>query len=190
MTTNLMAPPAISSANTMKIVQRYSTQTASAKEAYWATRSKAHCGLMAPMGNDKRIEYLGTAGCDDDTTRLITRTVADIIGKTAKPALQHVARECIRGKEDIESLLDKWPHAEHFQLLASKFADLTNEQIALATAYAACQIYETAATALYLTIVDGMDPVTTEEPSDTFINERDRAIADAGYTDEVARWPK
>ena len=86
--------------------------------------------------------------------------------------------------------MDRWPEPQHFQLLSSQLAGLSDEQISLASAYAACQIYETAATALYLAIVDGMASVATEEVSDATTIERDRAIADAGYTDEVARWPK
>jgi len=142
------------------------------------------------MSDDKRIQYLGTAGCDDDTIRLITRVVANSIGKDAKPALRSAARECAEGKKDIESLLERWPEPQHFQLLSSKIAHLDAEHISLSNAYAACQIYETAATSLYLAIVDGMGPVVTKETSDAATSERDRAIADAGYTDEVARWPK
>lgn len=186
----MRSPPAIIFETTVGIVQRHSDLTDAATELAWAIQSKAHCWLIAPMSNDRRIQYLGTAGCDDDTVRFITRTVADSIGKGGKSALRTAARECAEAEEDIETLLDRWPEPQHFQLLSSKIAHLNDEQIGLATAYAACQIYETAAAALYLAIVDGMVPVVTEEESDAAIAERDRAIADAGYTDEVARWPK
>ena len=142
------------------------------------------------MSNDRRIQYLGTSGCDDDAVRFITATVAESIGKDAKPALRAAARECAETKQDIESLLERWPEPQHFQLLSSKIAHLNDEQISLVSAYAACQIYETAATSLYLAIVDGMAPVATDHASDAATAERDRSIADAGYTDEVARWPK
>ena len=186
----ITSPPAITFETTAGIVQRHSDHTDSVAEPAWAVRSKAHCRLMAPMSNDRRIQYLGTAGCDDDTIHLITRTTAGSIGKTAKPSLRSAARECAEAKKDIESLLDRWPEPQHFQLFSLQIAGLSDEQISLASAYAACQIYETAATALYLAIVDGMAPVATEEVSDATTIERDRAIADAGYTDEVARWPK
>ena len=142
------------------------------------------------MSNDRRIQYLGTAGCDDDTIQLITRTIAWSIGKTAKPSLRSAARDCTEAKKDIKSLLDRWPEPQHFQLLSSQITDLSEEQISLASAYAACQIYETAATALYLATVNSMAGVAAEEASGTATIERDRAIADAGYTDEVAQWPK
>ena len=186
----ITSPPAITFETTAGIVQRHSDHTASVAEPTWAARSKAHCRLMAPMSNDRRIQYLGTAGCDDDTIRLITRTIAESIGKAAKPALRSAARECAATRNNIDSLLDRWPESQHFQFLSSEFAGLNDEQISLANAYAACQIYETVATALYLAIVEGMAPVVTEETSDAATMERDRAIADAGYTDEVARWPK
>ena len=186
----IASPPAITSETTAGIVQRHSDHTDSVTEPVWTIRSKVHCRLMAPMSNDGRILYLGTAGCDDDTIQLITRTTAGSIGKTTKPSLRSAARECAEAKKDIESLLDRWPEPQHFQLFSSQVAGLSDEQISLASAYTACQIYETAATALYLAIVDGMDPVATEEVSDATTIERDRAIADAGYTDEVARWPK
>ena len=186
----IASPPPITFESTAGIVQRHNDNTDSLVESNWATRSKAHCRLMAPMSDDKRIQYLGTAGCDDDTIRLITRVVANSIGKDAKPALRSAARECAEGKKDIESLLERWPEPQHFQLLSSKIAHLDAEHISLSNAYAACQIYETAATSLYLAIVDGMGPVVTKETSDAATSERDRAIADAGYTDEVARWPK
>lgn len=186
----ITSPPAITFERTAGIVQRHSDLTEAIVEPNWAAPSKAHCRLMAPMSNDKRIQYLGTAGCDDDTLRFITRTVTESIGKDAKRALRTAARECAEAEEDIESLLDTWPEPQHFQLMSSKIGHLDDEQISLASAYAACQIYETAATALYLAIVDGMAPVATDQASDAATTERDRAIADAGYTDEVARWPK
>lgn len=186
----ITSPPPITFESTAGIVQRHNDNTDSFVGSDWASRSKAHCRLMAPMSDDKRIQYLGTAGCNDDTIRLITQAVADSIGKDAKPALRSAARECAKAKEDIESLLERWPEAQHFQLLSSKIAHLDAEHISLSSAYAACQIYETAATSLYLAIVDSMDPIVTKGPSDVATSERDRAIADAGYTDEVARWPK
>ena len=184
------SPPAITFEVTASIVQRHSDHTDSVAEPAWTARSKAHCRLMAPMSNDKRIQYLETAGCDDDTVRLVTRAVAESIAKDAKRALRTVARECAEAEEDIESLLDRWPEPQHFQLLNSKIAHLNDEQIGLTSAYTACQIYETAATALYLAIVDGMTPVATDQASDAATAERDRAIADEGYSEEVARWPK
>lgn len=189
-TTPIASPPAITFETTAGIVQRHSNHTDPIVEPAWADRSKAHCSLMAPMSNDRRIQYLGPAGCDDDTIRFITQTIAETIGNSAKPALRAAARECAADSEDIASLLDKWPEPRHFQLLSSKLAGLSDEQISLASAYAACQIYETAATALYLAIVDGMAQVATEDSSDAATVERDQNIADAGYTDEVDRWPK
>lgn len=186
----ITSPPAITFETTAGIVQRHSDHTASVAEPPWTARSKAHCRLMAPMSNDRRIQYLGTAGCDDDTIQLITRTIAEIIGKAAKPALRSAARECAAVRDNIDSFLDRWPEPRHFQFLSSEFASLNDEQVSLANAYAACQIYEIAATALYLAIVEGMAPVVTEEASDAANMERDQEIADAGYTDEVARWPK
>ena len=186
----ITSPLAITFETTAGIVQRHSDLTDPVVEPAWAAQSKAHCRLMAPMSNDKRIQYLGTAGCDEETVRLVTRTVAESIGKDTKRVLKTAARECAEAEEDIESLLDRWPEPQHFQLLSSKIAHLTDEQISLAGAYAACQIYETAATALYLAIVDGMAPVATDLTSDATTLERDKGIADAGYTDEVARWPK
>ena len=186
----ITSPPAITFETTAGIVQRHSDLTDPVAEPAWTAQSKAHCRLMAPMSNDKRIQYLGTAGCDDDTVRLVTRTVAEIIDVDAKPALRTAAHECAEAEEDIKSLLGRWPEPQHFQQLNSKLDRLNDEQIGLATAYAACQIYETTATALYLAIVDGMAPVATDQASDAATAERDRAIADAGYTDEVARWPK
>ena len=186
----IASPPAITFEATAGIVQRHSDHTDSVAEPTWTARSKSHCRLMAPMSNDRRIQYLGTAGCDDDTIQFITRTIAEIIGKAAKPALRSAARECAAVKNNIDSLLDRWPEPQHFQFLRSEFAGLYDEQISLANACAACQIYETAATAFYLAIVEGMAPVVTEEASDAAIMERDREIADAGYTDEVGRWPK
>lgn len=190
MTTDSIAPTAISTTNTINIMLRYSRQTSPVAEASWVTRSKSHCNLMAPMSNDRRIEYLEKAGCNEDSIQLITHAVADIMGRTAKPGLKSAAHECVKDEEDIGILLEKWPRPEHLQTLASKIANLTKEQMALATAYAACQIYEIAATALYLTIIDGTEPASTEEPSGPETKERDRTIADAGYNNEVARWPK
>lgn len=177
----IASPPPITFESAAGIVQRHDDNTDSFVGSDWAIRSKAHCRLMTPMSDDKRIQYLGTAGCDDDTIRLITRAVADSIGKDAKPALRSAARECAPAKEDIESLLERWPEAQHFQLLSSKITHLDAEHISLSSAYAAPQIYE-ATTALYLAIVVSMDPVVTKESSDVATSERDRAIADAGYT--------
>ena len=187
---HIASPPAITFETTAGIVQRHSDHTDSVAGPAWAVRSKAHCRLMAPMSNDRRIQYLGTAGCDDDAIQLVTRTIAESIGKSAKPALRSAARECAAVRNNIDSLLERWPEPQHFRFLSSEFAGLNDEQISLANAYAACQIYETAATALYLAIVEGMAPVAAEEASDAATMERDQAIADAGYTDEVARWPK
>ena len=184
------SPPAITFETTAGIVRRHSDHTDSVAEPAWAARSKAYCRLMAPMSNDKRIHYLETAGCDDHTIQLITRATDGSMGKTAKPSLRSAVRECAEAKKDIESLLDRWPEPQHFQLLSTHLAALSDEQISLASAYAACQIYETAATALYLAIVDSMASVVSDEPVDATTRERDRAIADAGYSDEVARWPK
>ena len=186
----IASPPTITYETTAGIVQRHSDYTDSFAEPAWAARSKAHCRLMATMSNDRRIHYLETAGCDDDTVQLITGIIAESIGKAAKPALRSIARECAVAKEDIDSLLDRWPEPEHFRLLSSKIAGLNKEQISLGNAYAACQIYETAASALYLAIVDSLAPVVTEEPSDLDTMVRDQVIADAGYTDEIDRWPK
>ena len=184
------SPPAITFETAAVIVQRHSDHADAVAEPTWTARSKVHCRLMAPLSNDRRIQYLGTAGCDDDTVRFITRATGESIGKEAKPALRSAARETASARKDIESLLSRWPEPERFRLLSSKIAGLSDEQISLASAYAACQIYETAATALYLAIVEGLAPVVTEEASDATTVERDQAIADAGYTDEVARWPK
>ena len=188
--TPIASPPAITFETTAGIVQRHNEHTDSFAAPDWAAQAEAHCRLMARMSNDKRIQYLEAAGCDDDTIQLVTRTIAESIGKSAKPALRSAARECAAVRNNIDSLLHKWPEPQHFQFLSSEFAGLNDEQISLANAYAACQIYETAATALYLAIVEGMAPVVTEEASDAATMERDQAIADAGYTDEVARWPK
>ena len=188
--TPMASPPTITFETTAGIVQRHSEHTGLVAEPTWAAGSKAHCKLMAPMSDDRRLRYLGTAGCDDDMIRLVTRAIAESIGKAAKPALRSAARECAETEKDIESLLGKWPQPQHFQLLSSKLASLSDEQISLASAYAACQVYETAATALYLAIVDTMAPVATADASDAATMERDRAIADAGYADEVARWSK
>ena len=189
--TSITSPPAITFEAAAGIVQKHGDHTGSVAEPAWASGSKAHCKLMAPMSVDRRLQYLGTAGCDDGLIRLITRAIAESIGKAAKPALRSAARECAEARQDIESLLDTWPEPQHFQLLSSKLVGLSDQKISLASAYAACEIYETAATALYLAIVDGMAPVvTTDDVPDAAILERDRAIADAGYADEVARWPE
>ena len=188
--TPITSPPVITFETAAGIVQRHGDHMDAVAEPAWAAGSKAHCRLMAPMNDDRRLRYLGTAGCDDEMIQLITRATAESIGKAAKSALRSVARECAEAEKDIENLLDRWPEPQHFQLLSSKWVGLSDEQISLASAYAACQIYETAATALYLAMVDGMAPVATTDASDAATMERDRAIADAGYADEVARWPQ
>ena len=64
---HIAPPPAITFETTAGIVQRHSDHTDSVAGPTWAARSKAHCRLMVPMSNDRRIQYLGTVGCDDDT---------------------------------------------------------------------------------------------------------------------------
>ena len=145
---------------------------------------------MAPMSNDKRIRYLEVVGCDDQTTRFITESIAETIGKAAKPALRSLAHECAAEKKDIHHLLDAWPEPQHFRLLSSALEGMTIEQRSLANAYTACQIYETAAAALYLAIIDDFQPVEDVLPYSDEMRRRDQHIADSGYEDEVARWPK
>ena len=186
----IASPPAITFESTAAIVKRQGDHSDTANKSARVPRSMAHCRLMAPMSNDTRLQYLNTSGCNDDVIRLITRAVAECLGKAAKPALTSAALQCAETKKGIEDLLDRWPEPQHFQMLSSKLNSLNEEQVSLSNAYAACQIYEMAATAVYLAIADGMTPVTTEEVSDAETMARDQAIADAGYTDEVARWPK
>ena len=181
------SPPAITFESTAAIVKRHGDHPDAANKSARATRSIAHCRLMAPMSNDMRLQYLRTSGCNDDVIRLITRATAECLGKAAKPALHPAALQCANAGKDIASLLDIWPEPQHFQMLNSKLNSLNEEQISLSKAYAACQIYEMAATAIYLAIADSMMPVTAEEVSDADTMARDQAIADAGYTDEVAR---
>ena len=83
-----------------------------------------------------------------------------------------------RSRGRHRSLLDRWPEPQHFQLLSSKITGLNDEQISLASAYAACQIYETAVTVLYRAIVDSMAQVGPTQASDAATAEKDRAIAD------------
>ncbi len=190
MPTQIDSPPPATFETTAAIVQRHGHYEDRDNQPDWVMKSQAHCELMAPMSNDRRIQYLQAVGCDDQTTRFITESVAETIGKAAKPALRSAARECATAKKDIHSLLDVWPELDHFQLLSSALAGMTNEQKSLANAYAACQIYETAAAALYLAIIDDLPPVEDVLPYSDEMRRRDQDIADNGYEDEVARWPK
>jgi len=185
-----IAPPVITPHSAATIVKRQNAHISTDGRATEATQSMDHCNLMAPMSDDMRLRYLSESGCDDDAIRLITRAIFDSIGKAARPALNSAALQCAKGSRNIASLLEKWPETSHFQLLTSKLNGLDEEEISLATAYAACQIYEKAATALYLAIVDGMTPITAADTPDPDTLARDQSIADAGYTDEVGRWPK
>ena len=190
MPTEIYSPPPATFETTAVIVQRHGHYEDRDNQPDWVAKSQAHCELMAPMGNDKRIQYLEVVGCDDQTTRFITESVAETIGKAAKPALRSLAREYATAKKDIHSLLGAWPEPHHFQLLSSALAGMTNEQKSLANAYAACQIYQTAAAALYLAIIDDLPPVQDVAPYSDEMRRRDQEIADSGYEDEVARWPK
>lgn len=190
MPTQIDSPPPATFETTAAIVQRHGHYEDRDNQPDWVMKSQAHCELMAPMGNDKRIQYLEVVGCDDQTGRFITESVAETIGKAAKPALRSAARECATAKKDIHNLLGAWPEPHHFQLLSSALAGMTNEQKSLANAYAACQIYETAAAALYLAIIDDLPPVQDVAPYSDEMRRRDQDIADSGYEDEVARWPK
>lgn len=188
-TTPSSAPPTISPESVFSIAQRQCNHTDSVAESAWTQRYEAHCQAMAAMSNDARIEYLRTAGCHDDAVATITKAVAESLGNAGKTSLRSAARKCAEANKDIEQLLQDWPERKHSQLLNSNFAGLNEEQISLARAYAACQIYEMAATALYLVIVDGMSPVISDKPSDPATTARDKAIAEAGYTCELSQWP-
>jgi hypothetical protein len=184
------SPPGATFETTAVIVQRQGRYEDLTAEPDWVTRSKKHCELMAPMSNDKRISYLRAVGYGDDTIVMIARAIEDTVGETAKPALRREAHVCAREDNGIDQLLQRWPEREHFRELSMRFGGLDEETRSVANAYAACQIYETAATALYLAIVDNLPPAVELLPYTDAMRERDRAIADGGYEDEVAKWPK
>lgn len=184
------SPPGATFETTAVIVQRQGRYEDLTAEPDWVTRSKKHCELMAPMSNDKRIRYLKAIGYGDDTIVMITQAIEDTVGEAAKPALRREARVCVQEGNDIDDLLQKWPEPEHFGELSMRFGGLDEETRSVANAYAACQIYETAATALYLAIVDKLPPAVELIPYTDAMRERDRAIADGGYEDEVAKWPQ
>ncbi len=190
MSTEIYPPPPATFETTTVIVQRHGHYEDPDNQPDWVTKSQKHCELMAPMGNDKRIQYLQAVGCDDQTRRFITESVAETIGNAAKPDLRSAVRECATAKKDIHSLLGVWPEPHHFQLLSSALAGMTDEQKSLANAYAACQIYETAAAALYLAIIDNLPPVEDVLPYSDEMRRQDQEIADSGYEDEVAKWPQ
>jgi hypothetical protein len=183
------SPPGATFETTAVIVQRQGRYEDLASEPDWVTRSKKHCELMAPMSNDKRIRYLKAIGYGDATIVMIAQAIEDTVGEAAKPALRREARVCGEGN-DIDQLLQKWPEPQHFQELSTRLGGLDEETRSVANAYAACQIYETAATALYLAIIDSLPPAVEIFPYTEAMKERDRAIADGGYEDEVAKWPK
>lgn len=192
MTTIPIDPPpaAATFETTAPIIQRHGGYEDCDTEPDWVHRSKAHCQLMAPMSSDKRIDYLRTAGCEEDKIQVIIRAIATSLGKTAKRSLRTGALQCAEAKSDIEKLLDQWPERQHFQLLNTELDVLNDEQISLAKAYTACHIYEAAATALYLAIIDNMPAVEDNVLNTPENRTRDQSIADSGYDDEVAQWPK
>ena len=189
-TTVIDSPPGATFETTAVIIQRHGHYEDQSTEPDWVARSQKHCELMAPMSNDKRFGYLRAVGCGEDNIRMIAQAIEETLAVTAKPSLRAVARKCVEDSKDIEHLLEKWPEHQHFELLSTSLAKLDDEERSLANAYAACQIYETAATALYLAIVDNLPPASEVIPYNAAMQERDRAIADGGYEDEVAGWPK
>ena len=184
------SPPVMTAETAATIAKRHNAHVNPATKPDRAKRSLEHCNLMAPMSDDKRIQYLNDSGYSHEVIQLITHATSDSFGRTAKPSLQAAVNNCAKASKEIESLLAVWPEDKHFQLFDSKLNKLNDEQKSLAIAYAHCQIYEKAATALYLIIVDGMTPITNGDIPDPDTMERDRDIAEAGYTDEVGRWPK
>ena len=191
MTTNaIVSPPGATFETTAVIIQRQGRYEDPTAEPHWVPRSKNHCELMAPMSNDKRIGYLKAIGCEDDAILMIARTIEDTVGEAAKPALRTEARGCAQEGNDIDQLLLRWPKSEHFRKLSTQLGRLDQETRSVANAYAACQIYENAATALYLAIIDSQSPAVELFPYTEATLERDRAITEGGYDDEVAGWPK
>ena len=184
------SPPGATFETTAVIVQRQGRYEDLTAEPDWVTQSKKHCELMAPMSNDKRIGYLRAVGYGHDTIVMIARAIEDAIGEAAKPALRTEARACAQEENDIDHLLQRWPEPQHFQELSTRLGGLDEETRSVANAYAACQIYETAASTLYLAIVDNLPPEVEVFPYTEAMRERDRAIADGGYEDEVAKWPQ
>ena len=184
------SPPGATFETTAVIVQRHGRSEDLTHEPEWVTRSKKHCELMAPMSNDKRIGYLEATGYGKATILMITQAIEDTMGQAAKPALRTEARASVLEGRDIDKLLQRWPQPQHFQELSTRLGELDDETRSVANAYAACQIYETAATALYLATIDSLPPAGELFPYTEAMRERDRAIADGGYEDEVAEWPK
>ena len=107
MSTEIASPPPATFETTAAIVQRHGRHEDSDNQPDWVMKSQAHCELMAPMGNDKRIQYLEIVGGDDQTTRFITESVAETIGKAAKPALRSAARECATARKTSTTC---WAH--------------------------------------------------------------------------------
>ena len=186
----IVSPPAATFETTAEIIQRQGRYEDLTAEPHWVPRSKIHCELMAPMSDDKRIGYLKEIGCGDAAILMIARTIDDTVGEAAKPALRTEARRCAQEDSDIGQLLQRWPEPKHFRELSTQLGGLDEETRSVANAYAACLIYENAATALYLAIIDSLSPSVELFPYTEAMLERDRAMADGGYEDEVAEWPK
>ena len=191
MTTTLIdSPPGATFETTALIVQRYGRCEDLTREPEWVTRSEKQCELMAPMSNDKRIGYLEATGYGKATIVMIAQAIEDTMGQAAKPALRTEAQACVLEGHDIDHLLQRWPEPKHFGELDTRLGELDEETRSVAKAYAACQIYETAATALYLATIDSLPPAVELIPYTEAMKERDIAIADGGYEDEAAEWPK
>lgn len=189
-TSAIKPPPSATFETTAVIVGRHAKYENYSAEPEWVTRSKKHCELMAPMSNDKRIGYLKAIGYGHDTIVMIAQAIEDTVGEGARPILRQEARVCAQEHNDIDELLQKWPEPKHFGELSVSFGSLDDETRSVANAYAACQIYETAATALYLAIIDNLPPAVEVPHYTDAMRERDRGIADGGYEDEVSKWPK
>lgn len=175
-----MPPPKTTHETAAAVLKRLNQPAGTATGPAEDAHSLNHCRLMAPMSEDARLQHLRASGCDDNAVWLIAQATAQSTGKPVPANLG----------EDIRSLIGRWPSPERLQLLHARLNGLNDDQARLAKAYAACWIYEKAATALYLAIVDHMPPVDTQEASKPGIMARDQAIADAGFHDEVSRRPK
>ena len=148
---------------------------------------------MLTLGSDNRFNYLAAHGFAESDLDAVARLSGEWMNLAGRTRLGELADECVAEGYDVLHLLKAWLYDDTTPRLRTLWARYRFPDRTLALHFVFCDAYQMARASHRVAEIDRRmrlePPIDWSQFADPERIAEDIRLADAGYEEEVARWP-
>lgn len=148
---------------------------------------------MLTLGSDSRFNYLAAHGFEESDLDAVARLSEEWMSFEGRTRLGELADECVGEGYDVLHLLKAWLYDDTTPRLRSLWNRYCFPDRTLALHFVFCDAYQMAHASHRVAEIDRRmrlePPIDWSQFADPERIAEDIRLADAGYEEEVARWP-